>query len=128
MKRTLIVAATAALALPLAACATDASAATGTTVVAEIYPFAWLAEQVGGDAVEVTTLVPPGADVHGFEVSPKQVAELSDADLVVYTDGTAAAVDDAIATAAPARTVDAATIVELLPAPTRPTEDEHTED
>lgn len=123
MKRPLAVAAATVLALPLAACATDSGSTDAVAVTAELYPFAWFAEQVGGDAVEVTTLVPPGADVHGFEVSPKQVAELSAADLVIYTDGTSAAVDDAIASATPSRVVDAATIVDLIPAPTAYTED-----
>ncbi len=136
MKLPLAVAAATILALPLAACAPDSGAAgtgsTGSTgaisVTAEIYPFAWFAEQVGGNAVKVTTLVPPGSDVHGFEVSPKQVAELSDADLVIYTDGTAAAVDKAVESAKPGRVIDAATLVKRIPAPTRHAEDGHAED
>ncbi|MCV2393911.1 zinc ABC transporter substrate-binding protein [Actinotalea sp. M2MS4P-6] len=122
MKRSfLAVPAAAALALPLTACATDSGSGSGVTVVAELYPYAWIAEQVGGDLVNVTTLVPAGTDAHTFEVSPKQVTEIGGADLVVLTGAVATAVDDAVSQAAPAHIVDAATIVDVLPA----SEDEH---
>ncbi|RAU49829.1 metal ABC transporter substrate-binding protein [Pseudocitrobacter sp. RIT415] len=42
-----------------------------------------ITQQVGGDAVKVTTLVGPDGDPHTFEPSPKESALLSKADVVV---------------------------------------------
>jgi len=38
--------------------------------------------QVGGDRVEVVTIVPAGGDTHTFDPSPDQVASVADADLI----------------------------------------------
>src|ERR687898_1848344 len=54
------------------------------TVVAAFYPLAWAAERIGGDAVEVTNLTPPGAEPHDIELSARDVERIRDADLVVY--------------------------------------------
>ena len=50
-------------------------------VVATISPLADFAKQVGGDRVEVTLLLPPGASPHTFEPTPKVVREISQARL-----------------------------------------------
>lgn len=39
--------------------------------------------QIGGDHVEVTSLVPPGGDMHMFQPGAQDVARLADADMVV---------------------------------------------
>jgi zinc transport system substrate-binding protein len=54
-----------------------------TSVVASFYPLAYVAEQVGGSAVTVRNLTPPGAEPHDLEVSPGDVRVLDDADLVL---------------------------------------------
>lgn len=41
--------------------------------------------QIAGDAAEVSTLIPPGADPHAFQVSPRDLVRLSEADLVLLT-------------------------------------------
>ena len=51
-----------------------------TTLIADV------ARNVGGDLVEVTTLIPPGADVHSFTPSPRDVAIIAEAD-VVFVNG-----------------------------------------
>jgi zinc transport system substrate-binding protein len=53
------------------------------TVVASIYPLAFAAEQVGGEAVSVENLTPPGAEPHDLEVSPSDVSKIKSADLVL---------------------------------------------
>src|SRR3989442_805798 len=53
------------------------------TVVASFYPLAFAAQQVGGPKVEVENLTPPGVEPHDLEVSPKDVARLREADLVL---------------------------------------------
>lgn len=53
------------------------------TVVASFYPLAFAAEQVGGEAVSVENLTPPGAEPHDLEVSPGDVSKIKSADLVL---------------------------------------------
>ena len=48
-------------------------------VVAGIAPVAYFVERVGGDQVNVTTLVGPSDSPHTFEPSPKRVAEIAGA-------------------------------------------------
>lgn len=48
-----------------------------TSIIADV------ARHVGGDRVEVTALVPPGADAHSFNPSPRDVAGIAEADLVL---------------------------------------------
>jgi ABC-type Zn uptake system ZnuABC Zn-binding protein ZnuA len=52
-------------------------------VVATVAPVADLVAQVGGERVEVTSLVPPGADSHTYEPRPQDVALLSELDAYV---------------------------------------------
>ena len=40
------------------------------------------AENVGGDRVEVFSLVPTGADPHGFQPGARDVAKIADADIL----------------------------------------------
>ncbi len=47
-----------------------------TTVVGDVV------SAVGGEAIALTVLMPPGADPHGFQPTPRDVAALSEADLV----------------------------------------------
>ena len=53
------------------------------SVVASIYPMQYFAERIGGDRVEVESLVPPGAEAHGFEVTASDLLRLGAADVVV---------------------------------------------
>jgi zinc transport system substrate-binding protein len=52
-------------------------------VVATIFPLADMVRQVGKDAVEVVTLLPPGASPHTFEPTPAQIRELAHAAVFV---------------------------------------------
>lgn len=84
-------------------------------VVVAFYPFQYAAERVGGDRVEVTSLTAPGAEPHDLELTPRQVAAISEADLVVYQKGFQAAVDEAIEQNPPKHAIDVASIVHLEP-------------
>ncbi|WP_336028691.1 metal ABC transporter substrate-binding protein [Geodermatophilus sp. FMUSA9-8] len=100
--RVLAATAASATALLLTACGSgdDAAAASdGVGVVAAFYPLQWAAERVGGDRVDVTSLTPPGAEPHDLELTPRDVASLTEADLVVYLQGFQPALDDAAAEA-----------------------------
>jgi len=52
-------------------------------VAVSIAPLADLAQQVGGEHVTVTTLVPPAASPHTYEPTPAQVKEVADANVMV---------------------------------------------
>jgi zinc transport system substrate-binding protein len=52
-------------------------------IVATIPPLADFARQIGGDRVEVTTLLPPGASPHTFEPTPSLANAAAQADLVL---------------------------------------------
>lgn len=101
----------------LTACAggADSGAADGggINVQASFYPLQWIAEQVGGGAVAVSTLTPPGAEPHDLELSAQDVGAISQADLVVYLSGFQAAVDDAVLQEADGSAFDAAEHTDL---------------
>ena len=100
-----------ASALTLAACGgTDDSGDDGVSVVASFYPAQYLAERVGGDLVEVSTLTSPGVEPHDLELTARQIGELRDADVLVYLEHFQAAVDQAVEQA----DRDAGTTVDLI--------------
>ncbi|GAA3371354.1 zinc ABC transporter substrate-binding protein [Streptomyces sannanensis] len=82
-------------------------------VVASFYPMQYLAEEIGGDHVTVTGLTQPGVEPHDLELSPRQAAQLGEADFILYLKGVQPAVDKAIEQAGVKNTVDAATLTEL---------------
>ena len=98
----------------LAACGSDAKS-DGTRVVASFYPYAYVAEQVGGTHVEVDNLTSPGVEPHDVELKPKQVGAVQSADLVVFQRGFQSAVDAAVdrADRSGDDVLDVASIVEL---------------
>ncbi|MET9354406.1 zinc ABC transporter substrate-binding protein [Streptomyces sp. NPDC006617] len=113
------IAVTAATALglgTLSACSSDSSAAGNTDkfdVVASFYPMEYLAEQIGGDHVNVTTLTEPGQEPHDLELSAKQTAQMGEADAVLYLKSLQPAVDEAIAQSDVKTKIDAATLTKL---------------
>lgn len=46
------------------------------TVLVTVPPYAYFVERVAGDAVHVAVLVPPGANPHVYEPSPKQIRQI----------------------------------------------------
>lgn len=125
--RTLAVSAAALLTLGgTAACSTSGASGADpdrTDVVAAFYPLRYVTERVGGDAVRVTNLTKPGAEPHDLELSPGQVGQISEAELVVYLAGFQPALDEAVTQAAADRTFDVATVEPLLAAPAHTDED-----
>ena len=66
-------------------------------VVAGFYPLAWAAEQIGGPALDIYDLTPPGAEPHDLEPRPSDVGLIRDAGLVLYVRGFQPALDRALA-------------------------------
>ena len=132
-KRLLAAACAAATALALSACTSTASSGDSSskdgklTVMASFYPLQYLAEEIGGEHVSVTSLTPEGAEPHDLELSPKMVDSLSSADAVVYLAGFQSAVDEAIEQQAPKTVIDVSPAANLIEAGTdanHPAEDE----
>ncbi|MFG2118101.1 metal ABC transporter substrate-binding protein [Streptomyces sp. NPDC048710] len=109
-------AAVSALGLATLSACSGASAAGNTSkfdVVASFYPMAFLAEQIGGSHVHVTTLTTPGQEPHDLEISPQQIAGLEESDAVLYLKNLQPSVDNAVAQS-PVRTkIDAASLTTL---------------
>lgn len=115
---------TAALAGAVALAATALTACSGTAgaagskdgtldVMASFYPMQFLAEQIGKDHVKVDTLTKPGVEPHDLEITPKQTAQLGEADVVLYLKTLQPAVDKAVAQSGVKNVVDAATLTKL---------------
>ncbi|UII54879.1 zinc ABC transporter substrate-binding protein [Cytobacillus spongiae] len=49
-----------------------------------LFPFEDFAKKIGGDFVEVETILPPGADAHTYEPSSKQMIAIANADAFIY--------------------------------------------
>lgn len=73
------------IALLLVSCGDDEAGGTEeqTTVVATTSIISALAEEVGGDRVQIETLMGPGVDPHTFELRPGDVRTIADADVVL---------------------------------------------
>ncbi|MFE0762156.1 metal ABC transporter substrate-binding protein [Streptomyces smyrnaeus] len=82
--------------LSLAACGSDSGGSGKVRVAASFYPMAYLAQQIGGEHVEVENLTKPGTEPHDLELSPKQTGQLSEMDVIVYLKGLQPAVDEAV--------------------------------
>ncbi|MGY5033210.1 metal ABC transporter substrate-binding protein [Streptomyces sp. 900116325] len=113
----------------LSACSTSDAAESKNgdklDVVASFYPMQFLAEEIGGTHVAVTTLTKPGVEPHDLELSPRQIGGLGDADYILYLKGIQPAVDDAIAQSGVRNSVDAAKLTTLEDHGTETGGDEH---
>jgi zinc/manganese transport system substrate-binding protein/manganese/iron transport system substrate-binding protein len=88
MPRLLAIAAVVIAAL-MAGCGEDDAGGSGAALeaVATTTQAADLARNVGGDRVSVTGLLDPNADPHDYELRPRDVEAIADADLVVRSGG-----------------------------------------
>ncbi|MHC5260044.1 metal ABC transporter substrate-binding protein [Streptomyces sp. UC4497] len=117
-RRLIPVAAVTALGLgALTACGSSAAEDKGSggklSVVASFYPMQYLAQEIGGDHVDVTSLTEPGQEPHDLEVSAKQRAQLEESDVAVYLKGLQPSVDEAIGQSDIKTKIDAGTLTAL---------------
>jgi zinc transport system substrate-binding protein len=61
----------------------DGSSSEQIKVVTTVAPLEEFIKSVGGDRVEVSVMVPPGAEPHTFEPTPSQMRQVAEADLYV---------------------------------------------
>jgi zinc transport system substrate-binding protein len=112
-----------AAALVLSACGTtdtspeDATAEPGQDgldVVVGFYPLEFATARIVGDLATVQTLTSPGVDPHDVELSPRSVASMQSADLVIHSSGLQAAVDEAVAQQAADHSLDVNEAADLV--------------
>lgn len=53
-------------------------------VATTIYPVEYFAERVGGDSIEIVSLIPPGVEAHDFKPRVSDLIDIARADLLVY--------------------------------------------
>ncbi|GAA2714918.1 MULTISPECIES: metal ABC transporter substrate-binding protein [Streptomyces] len=82
-------------------------------VIASFYPMEFLAQQIGGEHVDVTGLTKPGVEPHDLELTPRQTGSLADAGAIVYLKGLQPAVDAAIKQSGNKHVADAASFTRL---------------
>jgi zinc transport system substrate-binding protein len=93
----------------LAGCGSgSASSTSGVSVVTSFYPLQYVAQRVAGDRADVSNLTQPGREPHDLELTVRQTADVSDADVVLYEKGFQADIDDAVEQNGPDHVVDAA--------------------
>ncbi|MFE7272929.1 metal ABC transporter solute-binding protein, Zn/Mn family [Streptomyces sp. NPDC057623] len=100
----------------LSACSSDSAAAGNTDkfdVVASFYPMAFLAGQIGGGHVNVSSLTEPGQEPHDLEISAQQRAQLEDSDAALYLKGLQPSVDETVGQSGLKTKIDAATLTKL---------------
>ncbi|MFC5369941.1 metal ABC transporter substrate-binding protein [Arcanobacterium bovis] len=107
-----------AAALALAGCSGSNDSSKDSSklnVSTSFYPITYLVEKIGGDAVAVNDLTPPGSDAHGAELSPAEIAKMEKSDLVIYLATMAPSIDEAIKTAKIKKSLEIGQSVSLLP-------------
>lgn len=88
-------------------------------VAVSFNPMAELAEAVGGDKIDIYTIVPDGSEPHDFELKAKDIKAISDAEIFVYNGAGMESWAQAAVSAAENSTlieVDAATGCDLITA------------
>jgi zinc transport system substrate-binding protein len=78
----------------------------GLTVVTSFYPLQYATQRVLGSTGTATNLTKPGAEPHDLELTPKDVATVRQAKLVVYLKGLQPEVDQAVSSQALDRAFD----------------------
>lgn len=82
MKKTLIVLLSTVI-MVIVGCVQSEKQPEKITVVVSIVPLAEFTEEIGGDKVHVSVMVPPGASPHTYEPTPGQIIEVSRAKMYI---------------------------------------------
>lgn len=105
--------------LSLTACSTDSggdadgAAGDALSVAASFYPIQYLAQAIGGEHVNATSITPTNVEPHDYELAPKDITALSGMDLVAYVPGFQPSLDDALSEVSGPTVVDLSDAVDL---------------
>ncbi|WP_054711358.1 zinc ABC transporter substrate-binding protein [Bacillus sp. JCM 19041] len=69
------------------------------TVKTSIFPYEDWTKKIGGDFVNVSTVVPVGADAHTYEPTPQEMIEVAESDAFIYNGANFEAFADSIVSA-----------------------------
>jgi zinc transport system substrate-binding protein len=97
----------------VSSCSGRVTGGRGLDVVVGLYPYQYVAERVVGNHGTVTNLTKPGAEPHDLELTPRQVAAASTADLAIYEKGLQPSFDTAIKNEPPRHELDVTMVVPL---------------
>jgi zinc transport system substrate-binding protein len=109
----------------LAGCSAGGSARAGDTppagsgtelrIATAFYPLSFLAQRLAGEQARLDELTAAGAEPHDLELTPRQVAGLAEADLVLHLAGFQPSVDRAVQQQAADAALDVSTVTPLEP-------------
>lgn len=71
--------------IPLSGCKSNDKSTDKIQIIATLFPQYDFARQIGGDKVEVTLLLPAGAESHSYDPTPSDMLTISKSDLFIYT-------------------------------------------
>lgn len=73
-------------ALLLSSCSTAASSSDSSKlkVLVSINPLKEITEKIGGDKIEVSSIIAPGLEVHDYQLTPKDIIKLKSSKLFIY--------------------------------------------
>ncbi|MGF7126895.1 zinc transport system substrate-binding protein [Natronobacillus azotifigens] len=54
-------------------------------VYTTLYPLEYFANEIGGELVDVTSILPAGADAHTYEPTSRMMVDIAESDLFIYT-------------------------------------------
>lgn len=99
-------------------------------VVATLFPQYDFVRQIGGDKVEVSLLLTPGAETHTYEPTPQDIINVNKSDLFIYTGEYMEPWSDKIASSIDSDTVilDASKNIELIKQEHEEGEEQHEEE
>ncbi|MBN1280490.1 MAG: zinc ABC transporter substrate-binding protein [Candidatus Thermoplasmatota archaeon] len=70
--------------LLLSGCTQNQNEQHGIQIVASFYPLAFFAEEIGGDYITVTQVIPDNTELHAWQPSISDITAASNADILVY--------------------------------------------
>ncbi len=59
----------------------------GFNIVATVFPAYDFAREIAGEYADITLLIPPGTEIHGFEPTPQDVIRIQECDLLICNGG-----------------------------------------
>ena len=71
--------------LMLVSCTSDTQEREKPLVMTTLFPHYDIVREIAGDLVEVKMILPLGSDAHHFEPTPKQMTQIKQSDLVIFT-------------------------------------------
>ncbi len=126
MKRLLALLSTGIFLLSAAGCqAEPARASSKLEIVATVFPQYDMAKAIGGDEAEVTLLLSAGQEMHSYEPTPTDVAEIARCDIFLRIGGESEVWTDTLLESLDTSEMDVVTLMDCIEAPLEEEEHHH---